>query len=111
MVDEIDEEDEKYSAEIEKKPIDSFFAKSIRSGWQGVAYLLLQSGFNLMEATRDALNENQFRYVVALMTKISDEEIKKFDYKHQNLFHVFAIKGSRSPYDVTTKIFDGFWQR
>ena len=30
----------------------SFFAFSIRKNWQGVAYLLLQSGYNLMEAIK-----------------------------------------------------------
>mmetsp|Transcript_24289 Transcript_24289/g.21450 ORF Transcript_24289/g.21450 Transcript_24289/m.21450 type:complete len:123 (+) Transcript_24289:634-1002(+) len=64
-----------------------------------------------MEATKDALNENQFRYVIALMTKINDEEIRKTDYNNQNLFHVFASKGHRAPQDITTKIFDGFWKR
>jgi len=92
-------------------PIDSFFAISIRKGWQGIAYLLLQNGFNMMEAIKDALNEGQFRYVLALMTKIQDSALRALDSKQQNLFHVFAMKGAQAPSDLTSRIFDGLMLR
>ena len=91
--------------------VDSFFALSIRKGWQGVAYLLLKNGFNLMEAIKDALNEGQFRYVLALMTKIQDETLRQIDQKQQNLFHVFAMRGGKAPVDITEKILDGLLMR
>jgi len=96
---------------VTQVPIDSFFAISIRKGWQGIAYLLLQNGFNMMEAIKDALNEGQFRYVLALMTKIQDAVLRTLDSKQQNLFHVFAMKGNQAPSDLTTRIFDGLLLR
>ena len=94
-----------------QQAIDSFFAKSIRRGWQGVAYLLLKNGFDTMQAIQDALRESQFRYVMALMTKTQDSILRNIDSNGQNLFHIFAIKGRDAPSDLTTKIFDGLLTR
>lgn len=76
---------------------------------QGVAYLLLQKGYNLMSAIQDAMNEQKFKYVWTLLTKVSNDEIvKKTNEEGQNLFHTFAIKGGLAPFDLTKKIHKTF---
>mmetsp|Transcript_3384 Transcript_3384/g.2936 ORF Transcript_3384/g.2936 Transcript_3384/m.2936 type:complete len:146 (+) Transcript_3384:546-983(+) len=104
----IDESEEHYS----KGTRDSYFAYAVRNDWQGIAYLLLKNDYNLMEAIKDALNEERFKYVIALMNKVRDDSIfKKVDEKLQNLFHIFAIKGTKAPHDLTLQIFNKFTQK
>jgi len=85
------------------------FKVAIRKNMQGVAYLLLQNGFDLMTAIQDAMDEKKFKYVWTLLNKVSDDNIiRKPNQKGQNLFHTFAIQGSQAPLDLTQKIHKTF---
>ena len=84
----------------------SMFCVAIRKGWQGVAYLMLQNKFPLMNALQDALNEKKFMYVKTLLNKVEDHEvIRKANEEGQNLFHTFAMRGAGADPDLTAKIF------
>lgn len=84
----------------------SFFALAIRKNWLGVAYLLLQSGYNLMEAIKDGLMKEEFRYVLALIHKaMSDDILKHKDGGGRNLFHIFAKKRSAATNNYEEKTF------
>lgn len=84
----------------------SMFCIAIRKGWQGVAYLMLQNNFPLMNALQDALNEEKFMYVRTLLTKVEDPGVvRNVNEEGQNLFHTFSMKGSRADNHLTVKIF------
>ena len=69
----------------------SMFKIAIHRGWQGIAYLLLQYGYDLMFAIQDAFNERKFRLVLTLLNKTSDDTvILKKNVHQQNLFHIFS---------------------
>jgi len=90
----------------------SLFTTAIRMNQQGVAYLLLQSGYDFMTAIQDALNQKKFNYVWTLLSKVEDEAIlRKANSKGQNLFHTFAIQGASAPSDLTAKIYKAFTDR
>ena len=83
----------------------SFFKIAIKYGWQGIAYLLLQHGFDLHEAIEDSINEVQYHLVNTLLSKVpKDEVVQKSNENNQNLFHIYAIKGAAASFELTKKI-------
>jgi len=86
---------------------ESMFTSALRQKWQGVSYLLIQKGYPLMNAIQDAINEKQFKYVITLLSKVSDhEQIRQPNEQGQNLFHSFAQQGSVSTAEVYIEIID-----
>ena len=86
---------------------ESMFTAALKQKWQGVSYLLIQKGYPLMNAIQDAINENQFKYVITLLSKVSDhEQIRQPNEQGQNLFHSFAQRGSGAPSEVYIEIID-----
>ena len=69
----------------------SMFRIAISHGQQGLAYLMMDMGYNMMRATQDALDEKKFQLVLTLLSKVADDRIvqQKTD-KGQNLFHVLS---------------------
>lgn len=83
------------------------FTAALKQRWQGVSYLLIQKGYPLMNAIQDAINENQFKYVITLLSKVSDhEQIRKPNEQGQNLFHSFAQRGGSSSSELYIEIVD-----
>jgi len=90
----------------------SLFTVAIRKNQQGVAYLLLQSGYDFMSAIQDAFNQEKFNFVLALLSKVEDQSIlRKTNPKGQNLFHTFAIHGCSASAGLAEKIYKAFTVR
>ncbi len=53
----------------------SMFKAAIRAGQQGLAYLILDNGYDLMLAMQDAMDEKKFMLVLTLLSKNPDDEI------------------------------------
>jgi len=87
----------------------SLFRIAIHRGWQGLAYMMLDHGYNYMLAMEDAMTEGKFRLVLTLLSKISDENVvRQFNDLGQNLFHIFAIHGGHAPSDLSLRILNAF---
>ncbi|CAD8079248.1 unnamed protein product [Paramecium primaurelia] len=83
----------------------SYFKLAIKQGWQGVAYLLITDGYDLQRAIEDAMMEDQFKLVRTLLLKVKEDSVvQKYNQNHQNLFHIFAIKGRNCGQDMAILI-------
>lgn len=51
------------------------FRLSIKGGQLGIAYLMLDQGYDLMKATQDAMDEGKFQLVNTLMAKNPDDAV------------------------------------
>ena len=51
------------------------FKLSIRGGQQGLAYLMLDNGYDLMHAMQDAMDEKKFMLVLTLLSKNPDDHV------------------------------------
>ena len=51
------------------------FRLAISHGQQGLAYLMMDQGYNMMYAMNDALDEKKFQLVLTLLSKVSDDKI------------------------------------
>jgi ankyrin repeat protein/predicted DNA-binding WGR domain protein len=90
----------------------TLFQAAVKHGWQGVAYLLLYSGYDYMLAMQDAMSEGKFKLVLTLLAKVGDDSvIQRANDKHQNLFHTFAMYGQNCPYDLMAQIGEKFMKR
>ncbi len=73
----------------------SMFKLSIRGGQQGLAYLMLDNGYDLMHAMQDAMDEKKFMLVLTLLSKNPDDHvIQSKNKKGQNLFHILSMNAS-----------------
>jgi len=73
----------------------SFFRLAIQNNWMGIAYLMIDQGFDIIEAIEDAFKEKLFNLVLFLITKTS--ESKKLQQKlsdGKNLFHLLGKYGN-----------------
>ena len=69
----------------------SMFKLSIRGGQQGLAYLMIDNGYDLMLAMQDAMDEKKFMLVLTLLSKTPDDNvIQSKNSKGQNLFHILS---------------------
>jgi len=89
---------EKLDGEVEpEKAPKSTFRTAIHSGQQGIAYLILDNGYNYMHAMQDALDEQKFQLFLTLIQKTHDDAIvQKKNEKGQNLMHILAINSASS---------------
>ncbi len=51
------------------------FKLSIRGGQQGLAYLMLDNGYDLMLAMQDAMDEKKFIFVLTLLSKNPNDQV------------------------------------
>ena len=56
-------------------PPKSTFRIAIQGSQQGIAYLILDNGYDYMLAMQDALDENKFQLFLTLISKTSDNRI------------------------------------
>ena len=83
----------------------SYFLAAIKYRWQGVSYLLIQQGYNIMNAIESALSEKKFQLVLTLLSKKSDKaSFQNLNSKKYNLFHLFAIHGRDCSEEIMEKI-------
>jgi ankyrin repeat protein len=67
------------------------FYVAITSGWQGVAYMLLDNGYEYIDAMQDAISAGKFQLVLTLMGKTPDDAtVQRLNAKGQNLFHLLS---------------------
>ena len=70
---------------------ESMFRIAVRHNWAGVAYLVLEKGFDFCEAIQDTIKENKYQFVVTLLSKTSnDEHVRRPNELGQNALHIFA---------------------
>lgn len=85
----------------------SYFNAAIKYGWQGIAYLLIQQGYNLLTAIEAAFQEKKFRLVLTILNKRSDpESFSGVNAKNQNFFHILALYGKEMDEETLIKICD-----
>jgi hypothetical protein len=60
--------------EPEEEP-KSTFKTAIENGQQGIAYLILDNGYNYMLAMNDALDDGKLQLVLTLLSKTSEDEV------------------------------------
>ena len=53
----------------------SMFKVAIRAAQQGLAYLILDKGYDLMLAMQDAMDEKKFLLVLTLLSKNPNDEV------------------------------------
>ena len=58
-----------------KTPPRSTFRIAIQGSQQGIAYLILDNGYDYMLAMQDALDENKFQLFLTLISKTADDAI------------------------------------
>lgn len=78
-------------------PLGSFslFRCAVKLQWQGVAYLLLTSGYDYMLALQDAMVEGKFALVLTLLSKVAEDSVvQKTNEQMQNLLHIFGLYGA-----------------
>ena len=51
------------------------FKIAINSGQQGLAYLIIDNGYDLMLAMQDSLNNGKFRLALTLLPKNPDDSL------------------------------------
>jgi len=69
----------------------STFMVAIKRNWQGVAFLLLECGFNLGLAILDCFNSQKFNYVYTILIKKGDSDIYTMrNEQEQNIAHLFC---------------------
>ena len=70
----------------------SLFKACVILGQQGLIYLLLNNGYDLIKAISEVLEEKKFNLSTLLLAKNTNDELYKKDYlEGMNLIHSFAI--------------------
>lgn len=83
------------------------FKLSIRGGQQGLAYLMLDNGYDLMHAMQDAMDEKKFMLVLTLLSKNPDDHvIQSKNKKDQNLFHILSMNASSCNEEHLRRIYE-----
>lgn len=84
------------------------FMITIRRNWQGIAFLMLEYGFDLSIAILDCFNAKRFNYVYTLLLKKSDSGLYQMTNEEgQNIAHLFSkYSGQMSNEDLFTKIYN-----
>ena len=88
------------------------FKLSIRGGQQGLAYLMLDNGYDLMHAMQDAMDEKKFMLVLTLLSKNPDDHvIQSKNSKGQNLFHILSQNAGSCSLEHLQRIYDALLKR
>lgn len=90
----------------------STFRHAIRNGQQGVAYLILDNGYDYMLAMQDAMDEGKFQLVLTLLSKTADDKIiQRKNSKGQNLMHILSQNAKLATREVLDRIYKTLKQR
>ena len=90
----------------------SMFRIAISHGQQGLAYLMMDQGYNMMHAMQDSLDEKKFQLVLTLLSKVSDDKIvQQKTSKGQSLFHILSQNAVGCKYEHLRRIYDTFKKR
>lgn len=74
-----------------KYPKISMFRASVQRGWGGLSYLILKTGFPLVDAMQDAMDLKQFVQVLDLLEQIpQDTDLTVTNEQGKNLYHILA---------------------
>ena len=69
----------------------SVFSVLIKNGWQGLAYMILDQGFDYLIALGDTLTQGKFQLAVTLINKTKDNAtVCRTNELGNNLLHIFA---------------------
>lgn len=69
--------------------------------------MIIDSGFDYLFATQDALDDKKFNLVLTLFSKIADNRIlQQKNDKDQNLMHVLALNSSGGKLKILKRIYD-----
>jgi len=84
----------------------SLFRVCVKNEYQGLTYLFVNQGFDLMKAIQDAFYENKFNLAMLLLDKSPYDEIyRSTNEKGQNLFHVLALYGKNVDNKIELNLF------
>ncbi len=88
------------------------FKLAIRGGQQGLAYLMIDNGYDLMHAMQDAMDEKKFMLVLTLLSKNPDDSvIQSKNKKGQNLFHILSMNAGGCSIDHLKRIYETLSKR
>ena len=88
------------------------FRLAISHGQLGLAYLMLDQGYNLMHAMQDALDEQKFQLVLTLLAKNPDDAVvQRKNQKDQNLFHILSQNSGGCRPEHLRRIYDALRKR
>lgn len=97
-----DEEEKQEVSDIERK---TPFSVAVKQNWQGVAFLLLEYGFDIGLAVIECFKQNKFNYVYTLLLKKSESGVYQTqDDKQRNLTHYLASMSNAIDSDLFKKI-------
>jgi len=98
-----EEEDEKQEdPDVQRK---TPFSLAVKQNWQGVAFLLLEYGFDIGLAVIECFRQNKFNYVYTLLLKKSESGVYQTqDEKKRNLTHYLASTSNSIDADLSKKI-------
>lgn len=82
------------------------FKVAIRAAQQGLAYLILDKGYDLMLAMQDAMDEKKFLLVLTLLSKNpNDEVVQQCNSKGQNLCHILSMNAGGCSFEHLKRIY------
>ena len=85
----------------------STFKTAIHAVQQGIAYLILDNGYDYMLAMQDALDQKKFQLVLTLLAKTADDSIvQQKNQKGQNLMHILAMNSQGGNFVHLRRIYD-----
>lgn len=88
------------------------FKLAIRGGQQGLAYLMLDNSYSMMEAMQDAMDEAKFQLVLTLLSKNPDDQVvQSVNKKGQNLMHILCMNCSKCNYEHLDRIYTQLMKR
>jgi hypothetical protein len=78
--------------EIESKKMKTMFDRALEANHQGLMYLMLDKGFDYLQAMQDAVQAGRLQLVVTLLNKTHDDRIVQVtNSDKRNLLHVLAL--------------------
>ena len=87
----------------EAKPM---FRHAIRENQLGLAYLMIDEGYDLMHAVQDAMDEKKFQLVLTLLAKTpEDSVIQQSNSKGQNLMHILSMNSKNCKAENLDRIY------
>lgn len=83
-----------FLSDEEKKFGISLFRICVKFGYQGLTFLFINSGYDLMNGIQDSFYEKKFNLAMLLLNKdLNKETYRALNEKRQNLFHILANHG------------------
>ena len=75
--------------------------------WPGIAYMMVNMGYPITSALRDAMDESKFQQVLNLFEKKpNNDDLKVPDEQGRNLWHLFAENCPTYKTDILKELYD-----